>query len=194
MVLARSEQVSGIDFWSLSDCFYQFNVRIEEPRLRAIFDQALQASMGVATSATRREKAHLSTGKRPDLLCRKEFIEVLLRSAPFKYPDLPPVEAAQEFLLKNLLLWLPPVSSLQDFRVNELWTESVHQVFLLNKDEIAKTLARYSAPLKYADLVRLLMDDSSPPIVDNEKDLIHAAVISKTMVAHDLGHESARMS
>lgn len=127
-------------------------------------------------------------------MCRKEFIELVARCAVIKHEDLPVLEAAEEFLQKNLLIWLPSMSFIRDFRVNELWTKSVHEVFMLNRTEILRSLDCYSSPLKYSSLVQIFMEDSEPPIVDNEADLIQAAVLSKMAVVNDAGHEAVKMS
>jgi len=197
MVLSKSKQVMGIDFDSLSDCFNKFNVKIAVERLREVFEEVLSTSATAPRSlyeSSSRRDTLLSKAKRPDLLCRMEFIEFVIRCAVIKHEELPVLEAVEEFLKKNLLIWLPSMSSIRDFRVNELWTKSVHEVFMLNRTEILRSLDCYSSPLRYSCLVQIFMEDSEPPIVDNEADLIQAAVLSKMAVVKDAGHEAMKMS
>ena len=50
MVLSKSKQVMGIDFDSLYDCFYKFNIKIAAERLREVFDQVLSTSTTALSS------------------------------------------------------------------------------------------------------------------------------------------------
>ena len=46
--------------------------------------------------------------KPEELLCRKEFFELLIRLAPLECPDMSVVESLEYFLNKTLLTQMPP--------------------------------------------------------------------------------------
>ena len=109
--------------------------------------------------------------KPKELLCRKEFFEILLRLGPHEHPDNQEVEAFDLILRQTILSHLPPESSIQEFRDNELFTKQVNDILEENKQAILNVLRLYNNGkpfVRYQDLFNMFLLDSWPRIIKKE--------------------------
>jgi hypothetical protein len=168
----------------LTEC--QFS-KSDEAFVRAQFELATE----VTDFYKKRDK-----DKDPELLCRKEFVEMFIRIGRVEYPELAVSKALARAYDEHVQLVIPieACDNGRLFREQELWTCEVNNLLVANEAGLASVCALYSDPLTFECLEQMLMVDSRPRLVQQKQDLVRAAVLAKLPIACDFEPHSAQLT
>ena len=132
-------------------------------------------------------------GKDNNNMCRYEFMEAIVRLARAKYIDTQKESLLSEGLRKIIeddILKNWPWEPWQEFRVNQLWTKEVSDVFMVNIDIIKNLMSQYSTSRSgrkpifgKAEVMKLFTRDSNLSLGDGETTFFYG--MSKMTVVNE---------
>lgn len=186
-VLAEAEEPRGVDLPSLTKFL------LGHCKAKRLTEEVIAKEFNKSTEILPASyKIPRDKEKPKELLCRKEFLELLVRLGLYEHPDNQEVEALDLLLRQTILARLPPASSIQDFRDNELFTKQVNDILEENRQAIINVLRLYNSGkphVRYQDLYNIFLLDSWPRIIKKKQTLVSAVALTKKAVVRDFQAE-----